>query len=97
MGIYIDGIEINGTDKALIFPTGEVYVFRRDIDHDVWLKAVNVEDYGRLISADALKDTLSYYILEAGWGDETNNVLRWVRDEVIDSEHTIIPADKEET
>ena len=51
------------------------------------------EQHGRLIDADALKDTLDYYIREAGWSDEINEALTWVRDEFIDHEPTVIEAE----
>ena len=50
-------------------------------------------EHGRLIDADALKDTLDYYIREAGWSDEINEALTWVRDEFIDHEPTVIEAE----
>lgn len=53
--------------------------------------------HGRLIDADALKDTLDYYIREAGWSDEINEALTWVRDEFIDHEPTIIEAEEGNT
>ena len=49
--------------------------------------------HGRLIDVDALKETLDYYICEANWGDEVNKVLKWVKDEFIDSENTVIEAE----
>ena len=52
-------------------------------------------EHGRLIDADALKDTLDYYIREAGWSDEINEALTWVRDEFIDHEPTVIEAEGE--
>ena len=51
--------------------------------------------HGRLIDADAFKETLEYYILEAGWDEKTNQVLGWVKDEFIDSERTIVEAEGE--
>ena len=53
------------------------------------------EPHGRLIEADKLKETLDYYIREAGWSDEINKALSWVKDEFIDSEQAIIPASEE--
>ena len=53
-------------------------------------------EHGRLIDADALKDTLDYYIREAGWSDEINEALTWVRDEFIDHEPTVIEAEEGE-
>lgn len=46
--------------------------------------------HGRLIEADSLKETLDYYIREAGWDVKTNRVLGWVKDEFIDSERTVV-------
>ena len=54
---------------------------------------IPVPPHGRLIDADALKDTLDYYIREAGWSDEINEALTWVRDEFIDHEPTVIEAE----
>ena len=45
----------------------------------------------RKIDADHLKETLDYYIREAGWGEEINKALGWVKDEFIDSEPTVEP------
>lgn len=41
------------------------------------------------------KDTLDYYIREAGWDAKTNRVLGWVKDDFIDSEPTIVEAEGE--
>jgi hypothetical protein len=49
--------------------------------------------HGRLIEADSLKETLDYYIREAGWDEKTNQVLGWVKDEFIYSERTIVEAE----
>ena len=54
---------------------------------------IPVPPHGWLIDADALKDTLDYYIREAGWSDEINEALTWVRDEFIDHEPTVIEAE----
>lgn len=51
------------------------------------------EKYGRLIDADAFKETLEYYIREAGWDVKTNRVLGWVKDEFIDSERTVVESE----
>lgn len=51
--------------------------------------------HGRLIEANSLKETLDYYIREAGWDAKTNRVLGWVKDEFIDSERTIVEAEGE--
>lgn len=59
-----------------------------------WCPMVELpEKHGRLIEADSLKETLDYYILEAGWDEKTNQVLGWVKDEFIDSERTIVEAE----
>ena len=52
-----------------------------------------LEEHGRLIEADSLKETLDYYIREAGWDEKTNRVLGWVKDEFIDAEPTIVEAE----
>lgn len=49
--------------------------------------------HGRLVDADAFKETLDYYIREAGWDERANQVLGWVKDEFIDSERTIVEAE----
>lgn len=54
------------------------------------------EKHGRLIEADSLKETLDYYIREAGWDAKTNRVLGWVKDDFIDSEPTIVEAGGDE-
>lgn len=62
-----------------------------------WCPLIEVpEPHGRLIDAEQLKETLDYYIREAGWGDEINKALTWVKDEFINSEPTIIPASEED-
>lgn len=61
-----------------------------------WCPLVELpKKHGRLIEADSLKETLDYYIREAGWGEKTNQVLGWVKDEFIDSEPTIVEAEGE--
>ena len=57
---------------------------------------VEIPAHGRLIDADALKETLDYYICEANWGDEVNKALRWVKDEFINSENTVLEAEGSE-
>ena len=52
------------------------------------------EKHGRLIDANAFKETLEYYIREAGWDEKTNQVLGCVKDEFIDSEPTIVEAEE---
>lgn len=42
----------------------------------------------RYINANGLKDTLDYYISEAGWTAAHNEALTWVKDEFIDAEPT---------
>lgn len=49
--------------------------------------------HGRLIEADSLKETLDYYIREAGWDEKTNQILGWVKDEFIDSERTVVEGE----
>lgn len=59
-----------------------------------WCPLVELpEKHGRLIEADSLKETLDYYIREAGWDEKTNQVLGWVKDEFIDSERTVVEAE----
>ena len=61
-----------------------------------WCPLIEIPEHGRLIDADALKETLDYYICEANWGDEVNKALRWVKDEFINSENTVIEAEGSE-
>lgn len=42
----------------------------------------------RYINANELKDTLDYYISEAGWTAAHNEALTWVKDEFIDAVKT---------
>lgn len=58
-------------------------------------EAHELQPHGRLINAEQLKETLDYYIREAGWSAEINKALNWVKDEFINSEPTIIPASEE--
>ena len=53
------------------------------------------EKHGRLIEADSLKETLDYYIREAGWDTKTNRVLGWVKDDFIDAERTVVEGEDE--
>ena len=92
--------------KNMEIPKDSKYVDVR-IFRDGWATTASVEEpfykkmdvvevptpHGRLIDADALKDTLDYYIREAGWSDEINEALTWVRDEFIDHEPTVIEAE----
>ena len=61
-----------------------------------WCPLVELPPHGRIIDADSLKETLDYYIREAGWSDEINEALTWVRDEFIDHEPTVIGAEVSE-
>ena len=62
-----------------------------------WCPLVELpEKHGRLIDAERFKETLEYYIREAGWGISINQALRWVVDDFIDAEPTVIEADGEE-
>lgn len=97
MSILITGVEMPTKDFVLsvdIFPDGTV--------SDRWTcrikgaQAVPIPPHGRLIEVEHLKETLDYYIREAGWGDEINKALRWVKDEFIESEPVIVPAERSE-
>ena len=66
---------------------------RRESRHSLCPLQPLPEKHGRLIEADSLKETLDYYIREAGWDEKTNQVLGWVKDEFIDSEPTIVEAE----
>ncbi len=104
MGVYIDmempkdgfiTITVTSDGRVLGNSKKENGKFEYLGNEDI-AKAVSVpEPYGRLIDAEQLKETLDYYIREAGWSDEINKALNWVKDEFIDSEKTIIPASEE--
>ena len=102
MGVYIKNMEMPKGDTGILLAlyNGEAHLIGGEIVHvgkGKGFEAVVVpEPHGRLIDADALKDTLDYYIREAGWGEEINKALGWVKDEFIDSEQTVIPASREE-
>lgn len=95
MSILIRGMEMPTGDNNItlfLYPGGKAVVcgMLGPLDH---YEAVELPPHGRLIDADALKDTMDYYIREAGWSDEINEALTWVRDEFIDHEPTIIPEE----
>ena len=97
MGVYI-GMEMPTDDmkNIMILADGRVFQFSGYGNPKPLGTAVPVpEPHGRLIDADKLKETLDYYIREAGWSDEINKALSWVKDEFIDSEQAIIPASEE--
>lgn len=48
----------------------------------------------KLIEAEHLKETIDYYIREGGWGEQTNQVLGWVRDDFIDAEPVVYSGEK---
>ena len=54
---------------------------------------VDLGKHGDLIDKNSLKETLDYYIREAGWGEEINKALGWVKDDFINSEPTVIEAE----
>lgn len=94
MAVLLEGINIPEGNPITI----NIY---RD---GTWVNAYTTEDgnaievsepHGDLIDADKLKETLDYYISEAGWSDEINKALSWVKDEFIDSEQAVIPAEEE--
>lgn len=68
-------------------------LIRRESRHSLCPLQPLPEKHGRLIEADSLKETLDYYIREAGWGERANQVLGWVKDEFIDSERTVVEAE----
>lgn len=60
-----------------------------------WCPAKELPPHGDLIEAEHLAETLDYYIREAGWGNEINKALGWVRDDFIKGEAVIVPASEE--
>ena len=54
------------------------------------------DKHGALIDKDEFKETLDYYIREAGWSDEHNEALAWVKDDFIDEELVIVEAEDSE-
>ena len=92
MSVYIRGLNLPAEPMILILhPDGNIST--EDYEIGANAKAIELPPHGRLIDADALKDTLDYYIREAGWSDEINEALTWVRDEFIDHEPTVIEAE----
>ena len=91
MGIYIKGMKMpSKADACIVIRQDGLVKYYGQLSE---FRAVEVPDgHGRLIDADRLKETLDYYIREAGWGEEINKALGWVKDEFIDSEATVIPA-----
>lgn len=59
------------------------------------LNGRKIPPHGRLIDADAFKETIDYYIREAGWSDAHNEALGWVK-EFIDNEQAVIEAEGSE-
>lgn len=80
-------------------PPNKGYSILSCLEHDKrvsWCSLVELpEKHGRLIDANKLKETLDYYIAEAGWGPGVNEVLGWVK-EFIDSEPTIVEHESED-
>ena len=67
---------------------------RKNIDRKPkWCPLVDLGEHGDLIDKNSLKETLDYYIHEAGWGEEINKALVWVKDDFINSEPTVIEAE----
>ena len=99
MGVYIKDMEM--PKDCIVCPFGwngcnnqHDFVYMGSRPDDCPLISVP-EPHGRLIDEEKLKETLDYYIREAGWSDEINKALNWVKDEFINSEPTIIPASEE--
>ena len=97
MDVLIKGMEmpLPGTFNIIyIYSDGQVHMpsWGKGMTPTNGVKAIPIPPHGRLIEADKLKETLDYYIREAGWSDEINKALSWVKDEFIDSEQAIIPA-----
>ena len=53
------------------------------------------EPHGRLVDADAFKETIDYYIREANWSDAHNEALGWAK-EFIDNEQAVVEAEVED-
>ncbi len=95
MGVYIKNMEMPKRGMVVnIYADGRVTNHFDEFGKTIG-KAVPVPPHGRLIDAVLLKETLDYYIREAGWSDEINKALSWVKDEFIDSEQSIIPSSEE--
>lgn len=101
VGVYIENMEMPTKENAviLITPSGDVWMIGDMPNEDTHLiktKAIPVpEPHGDLIDTEQLKETIDYYIREAGWNDEINKALSWVKDDFIDAEPTVIPASEE--
>ena len=80
--------------NVTIYPDGRVVEYLGSGRKRIVGTAVSLPDkHGRLIDADAFKETLEYYIREAGWDEKTNRVLGWVKDEFIDGERTVVESE----
>jgi hypothetical protein len=108
MGVYIKGMRMpENCIKCPLQFGGWCYVSPPEIDERVaptvdeavergkpeWCPIVDLGKHGDLIDRDALKETLDYYIREAGWGEEINKALGWVKDDFINSEPIVIEAE----
>lgn len=98
MGIYIKNINIPTeqeyidirihADGTATMPIGKHPYYRQ-------LEITRVPTpHGKLIDANAHKETLDYYIREAGWSEEINMALGWVKDDFIDAEPVVIEAEE---
>ena len=98
MSVIIKGMEMpvgKKTTHLEIHSDGVVLMWQTGDNDKVVGKAIPLpEKHGKLIDANALKETLAYYIREAEWDEKTNQALGWVKDEFIDSEPTIVEAEE---
>lgn len=95
MSVLIRGMEMpqgNSTINVLIYADGTIYTGHVN---DSRYSAVSVPaPHGRLIDADAFKETIDYYIRETNWSDAHNEALGWAK-EFIDNEQAVIEAEGE--
>ena len=110
MSILIKGMEMPKNCMSCPFPSvgvdwyycycpgvdGKAYDFEQSntVPDDCPLVALP-DHHGDLIDRDEFKETLDYYIREAGWSDEHNEALTWVKDDFIDAEMIIVEAEDE--
>ena len=96
MGVYIKDMEMPKKSVALIlFPDGNVHVFRDDIDHDEWLKAIELPPHGRLIEESKVLDIVFEWCPDDDGSVGKDGDLREMLDE-IEALPTIIPAEEGE-
>lgn len=105
-GIYIPGMEMPQRDEVItIFPDGTAHRHHLGLRlHISESKAVPVPEHGRLVDADALKNTvleaLNNAITDGNSTPLGRALCAFIAKNIVDeieAAPTVIPADKEET